>query len=148
MEKKKTKKQIEKESDIQKVVNHFFYTKGFTLDEIKESAKKKKIIYSRFTRPAKELIELAGSVKKAEEAISIVADWAKSRHLDYSIETVFKKWLELGKLKPKEIVKNPYYMNQPMVWSQTKRKWYVIDDNGEWLEYADKEDKIEWRIEK
>jgi hypothetical protein len=145
-EKKKTKE--EKESDIQKVVNHFFYSKGLTLDEIKKSAKKKKIIYSRFTRPAKQLIDLAGSVKKAEEAITTVADWAKSRNLDYSIETVFKKWLELGKLKPKEVIKKPYYMNQPMVWSQTKRKWFVIDDNGEWLEFADKEDKIEWKIQK
>ncbi len=138
---------MDKETDIQKVVNHFFETKGLTLDEIKESAKKKKIIYSRFTRPAKELIELAGSVPKAKEAITIVANWANSRKLDYSIETVFKKWLELDKLKPKEIVKKPYYNNQPMVWSQAKKKWYVIDDNGEWLEYADKENKIEWRIE-
>jgi len=147
MEKEKKTKE-EKETDIQQVVNHFFYTKGFSLDEIKESAKKKKIIYSRFTRPAKELIDLAGSVNKAKEAMTTVADWAKSRNLDYSIETVFKKWLELGKLKPKEIVKKPYYRNQPMIWSQTKRKWYVIDDGGEWLEYADKENKIEWRIEK
>ncbi len=138
---------MDKETDIQKVVNHFFETKGLTLDEIKESAKKRKIIYSRFTRPAKELIELAGSVQKAKEAITIVANWANSRKLDYSIETVFKKWLELDKLKPKEIVKKPYYNNQPMVWSQVKRKWYVIDDGGEWLEYADKENKIEWRIE-
>jgi len=138
---------MDKETDIQKVVNHFFETKGLTLDEIKESAKKKKIIYSRFTRPAKELIELAGSVPKAKEAITIVANWANSRKLDYSIETVLKKWLELDKLKPKEIVKKPYYNNQPMVWSQAKKKWYVIDDNGEWLEYADKEDKIEWKIE-
>lgn len=138
---------MNKETDIQKVVNHFFETKGLTLDEIKESAKKKKIIYSRFTRPAKELIELAGSVPKAKEAITIVANWANSRKLDYSIETVFKKWLELDKLKPKEIVKKPYYNNQPMVWSQAKKKWYVIDDSGEWLEYADKENKIEWRIE-
>ncbi len=138
---------MNKETDIQKVVNHFFETKGLTLDEIKESAKKKKIIYSRFTRPAKELIELAGSVSKAKEAITIVANWANSRKLDYSIETVFKKWLELDKLKPKEIVKKPYYNNQPMVWSQAKKKWYVIDDSGEWLEYADKENKIEWRIE-
>lgn len=143
---KKTKE--EKETDIQQVVNHFFYTKGFSLDEIKESAKKKKIIYSRFTRPAKELIDLAGSVEKAKEAMTTVANWAKSRDLDYSIETVFKKWLELGKLKPKEIVKKPYYRNQPMIWSQTKKKWYVIDDGGEWLEYADKENKIEWRIQK
>jgi hypothetical protein len=147
MEKEKKTKE-EKETDIQQVVNHFFYTKGFSLDEIKESAKKKKIIYSRFTRPAKELIDLAGSVNKAKEAMTTVANWAKSRNLDYSIETVFKKWLELGKLKPKEIVKKPYYRNQPMIWSQTKRKWYVIDDGGEWLEYADKENKIEWRIEK
>lgn len=137
-----------KENDIQQIVNHFFYSKGLTLDEIKESAKKKKIIYSRFTRPAKQLIDLAGSVSKAKEAITKVSNWAKSRNLDYSIETVFKKWLELDKLKPKEIVKKPYYMNQPMVWSQTKRKWFVIDDNGEWLEYADKESKIEWRVEK
>ncbi|HNY35698.1 MAG TPA: hypothetical protein PLD14_03150 [Candidatus Pacearchaeota archaeon] len=143
---KKTKE--EKETDIQQIVNHFFYTKGFSLDEIKESAKKKKIIYSRFTRPGKELLDLAGSVEKAKEAMTTVANWAKSRNLDYSIETVFKKWLELGKLKPKEIVKKPYYRNQPMIWSQTKRKWYVIDDGGEWLEYADKENKIEWRIEK
>lgn len=141
------KKQEKKETDIQEVVNHFFSTKGLSLEEIKEDAKKRKIIYSRYTRPAKELIELAGSVKKAKQAMTIVADWAKSRKLDYSIETVFKKWLELDKLKPKEIIKKPYYRNQPMVWSQTKRKWFVIDDGGEWLEFADKEDKIEWKQE-
>jgi hypothetical protein len=45
---------------------------------------------------------LAGSVEKAKEAIAKVAEWAKSRNLDYAIETVFKKWLELDKLKPKE----------------------------------------------
>jgi len=138
---------IKKETDIQEVVNHFFSTKGLSLEQIKEDAKKQKIIYSRYTRPAKELIELAGSVKKAKQAITIVANWAKSRKLDYSIETVFKKWLELDKLKPKEIIKKPYYRNQPMVWSQTKRKWFVIDDGGEWLEFADKEDKIEWKTE-
>ncbi|HNP79390.1 MAG TPA: hypothetical protein PKI00_00895 [Candidatus Pacearchaeota archaeon] len=140
-------KKEKKETDIQEVVNHFFSTKGLSLEQIKEDAKKRKIIYSRYTRPAKELIELAGSVKKAKQAMTIVADWAKSRKLDYSIETVFKKWLELDKLKPKEIIKKPYYRNQPMVWSQTKRKWFVIDDGGEWLEFADKEDKIEWKTE-
>lgn len=137
-----------KETDIQEVVNHYFFTKGLTLEEIKVDAKKQKIIYSRFTRPAKELIELAGSTKKAKSAISIVAEWANSRNLDYTIETVFKKWLELGRLKPKEIVKKPYFQNQPMVWSATKKKWFVIDDGGEWLEYAGKDNQIEWRVEK
>jgi hypothetical protein len=143
----KQEKKEKKETDIQSVINHFFYSKGLTIDEIKENSKKKKIIYSRFTRPAKELIELAGSVQEAKDAITIVAEWAKSRKLDYSIETVFKKWLELDKLKPKAIVKKPFFMNQPMVWSQTKKKWFVIDDGGEWLEFAGKENQIVWKTE-
>jgi len=135
-------------NDIQRIVNHYFYTKGLTLKEIKESAKKKKIIYSRHVRAAKQLLELAGPLKKAIGAIDKVAEWAKSRNLDYSIETVFKKWLELDRLKPKEIVKKPYYQGNPMVWSETKRKWYVIDEAGNWLEFAGKEEEIEWRIVK
>ncbi len=145
---KKKKEKEEKETAIQEIVNHYFYTKGLTLDEIKKDAKKKKIIYSRFTRPAKQLLELAGSVKKAKQAIDKVAKWAKSRNLDYAIETVFKKWLELDRLKPKEIVKKPFYREDPMVWSETKRRWYVIDENGRWLEFAGKEEDIEWRIVK
>jgi len=143
---KKTKKQIQEETVIQEIVNHYFYTKGLSLEQIKDNAKKKKIIYSRFTRPAKQLLELAGSVKKAKAAIDKVAEWAKSRNLDYAIETVFKKWLELDRLKPKEIVKKPYYQGDPMVWSEAKRKWYVINQEGDWLEFADKEETIEWRI--
>ena len=145
---KKTKKQIREETAIQKIVNHYFYSKGLSLEKIKEDAKKKRIIYSRFTKPAKQLLELAGSVRKAKKAIDKVAEWAKSRNLDYAIETVFKKWLELDRLKPKEIIKKPYYLNNPMVWSETKRKWYVISPEGDWLEFAGKEEEIEWRIVK
>jgi len=133
-------------NDIQRIVNHYFYTKGLTLKEIKKSAKKKKIVYSRHVRVAKQLLELAGSLKKAIGAIDRVAEWAKSRNLDYSIETVFKKWLELDRLRPKEIVKKPYYQSNPMVWSEIKKKWYVITPEGEWLEFAGKESDIEWRI--
>ena len=146
--KKKTEKKKREETAIQEIVNHYFYTKGLTLEQIKKDAKKKKIIYSRFTRPARQLLELAGSVKKAKQAIDKVAKWAKSRNLDYAIETVFKKWLELDRLKPKEVVKKPYYQGDPMVWSETKRKWYVIDENGRWLEFVGKEEEMEWRIVK
>lgn len=134
------------ETEIQLIVNYYFQTKGLTLDQIKDDAKKRKIIYSRYTRPARQLLELAGSVQKAREAINVVAEWANSRGLDYAIETVFKKWLELGRLKPKEIVKKPFYRDNPMVWSETKKKWYVIDESGLWLEFADKESEIEWKI--
>ncbi|MFH1462541.1 MAG: hypothetical protein ABIG08_02545 [bacterium] len=137
---------LEEETAVRQVVTYYFETKDLSLDELKRNAKKHKIIYSRFTKPAKQLIELAGSVEKAKYAIGKVAQWAKSRNLDYAIETVFKKWLELDRLKPKEIVKKPYYFGNPMVWSETKKKWYVIDQTGSWLEFADKENKIEWRI--
>jgi len=137
--------ELKKETAIRQVVTHYFKTKEISLEQLKKDAKKKKIIYSRFTKPAKQLLELAGSVKKAEEAINKVANWAKSRNLDYAIETVFKKWLELDRLKPKEVVKKPFFQGNQMIWSQTKRKWYVIDEYGEWLEFAGKKSDIEWR---
>jgi hypothetical protein len=136
---------LKEETAIRQIVTHYFETKGINLEQLKLAAKKKKIIYSRFTKPAKQLLDLAGSVEKAKEAMSKVAEWAKSRNLDYAIETVFKKWLELDRLKPKEIVKKPYFQGNPMVWSETKRKWYVIDEQGSWLEFAGKESDIEWR---
>jgi DNA polymerase (family 10) len=140
--------ELKEKTAIRQIVTHYFETKGLSLGELKRSAKKQKIIYSRFTKPAKQLLELTGSVEKAKEAIDKVAGWAKSRDLDYAIETVFKKWLELDRLKPKEIVKKPYYYGNPMVWSQTHKKWYVIDESGNWLEFAGKESEIEWRIVK
>jgi len=150
LKKKKIKyyEELKEKSALRQIITHYFKTKGLSLAELKKNAKKRKIVYSRFTKPAKQLLLLAGSVEKAKIAISKVAEWAKSRKLDYSIETVFKKWLELDKLKPKEIIKKPYYRNDPMVWSKTKKKWYVIDRDGNWLEFADRESKIEWRIVK
>jgi len=137
---------LEEETAIQQIIAHFFQSKGLGLQELKENAKKRKIIYSRFTKPAKQLLELAGSIEKAKSAIDTVAQWASTRKLDYAIETVFKKWLELDRLKPKEIVKKPFYKGDPMIWSETKKKWFVISKYGEWLEFADKQATIEWRV--
>lgn len=139
---------MKKETDIQKLVNHYFETKGLSLKEIKADAKKRKIIYSRYTRPAKDLLELAGSLRKAKSAMTKIAKWAQSRNLDYTIETVAKRWLELDKLKPKEIIKKPFYRGNPMVWSETKRMWFVVTKENDWLEFADEEDQIEWKVVK
>ena len=140
--------ELKEDTRIQQIITYFFETKGVSLKELKNNAKKRKIVYSRYTKPAKQLLELAGSIEKAKKAIKRVAEWANSRELDYTIETVFKKWLELDKLKPKEIVKKPFFRNMPMVWSEAKKKWFVIDRYGEWLEFAGKEDEIEWKIQK
>lgn len=137
--------ELKEKTKIREIVTFFFETKGIPLEKLKKLARKQKIIYARYTRPAKQLLELAGSVEKAKKAIQVVAEWAKTRGLDYTIETVFKKWLELDRLKPKEVVKKPYYQGNPMVWSQTKKKWYVISPEGEWLEFAGKESDIEWK---
>jgi len=142
----KAYEELLQETAVRQIITFYFETKGVGLQELKKDAKKRKIVYSRYTKPAKQLLELAGSVDKAKQAIKKVSEWAISRNLDYAIETVFKKWLELDRLKPKEIIKKPFYQNKPMVWSETKRKWYVISDDGDWLEFADKEDKMEWRI--
>ncbi|MDP6704416.1 MAG: hypothetical protein QF775_02940 [archaeon] len=144
----KPKKKKDQETDIQKVVNHYFSTKGLSIEEIKEDARKKKIVYSRYTRPAKELLELAGSVSNAKKAITTVAKWAQSRDLDYSIETVFKKWLEMDRLKPKEVIKKPFFRGDPMVWSQTELKWYVVTPEGDWLEFAGEEKDMDWKVVK
>lgn len=138
--------ELKEETAIRQIITHYFASKGLGLQELKENAKKRKIIYSRFTKPAKQLLELAGGVEKAKQAITKVADWANTRKLDYAIETVFKKWLELDRLRPKEIVKKPFYKGDPMVWSETKKKWYVISKYGEWLEYAGKMEDVEWKI--
>ncbi len=140
--------ELKEETAVRQIVTYYFKTKGLSLNEVKRSAKKRKIIYSRYTKPAKQLLELAGSIEKAKKAIDKVADWAKSRDLDYTIETVFKKWLELDRLKPKEIVKKPYYREDPMIWSESKKKWYVIDKDGTWLEFVGKKEDIEWKMEK
>ena len=137
---------LKEETAIRQVITYFFESKGLSLQELKENAKKRKIIYSRFTKPAKQLLDLAGSVEKAKSAINKVAQWANTRKLDYAIETVFKKWLELDRLKPKEIVKKPFYKGDQMIWSETKKKWFVISKYGQWLEFADKETTIEWKV--
>lgn len=138
--------ELKNETAIQNIIAYFFKSKGLSLQELKENAKKRKIIYSRFTKPAKQLLELAGTIEKAKEAIDKVALWASSRKLDYSIETVFKKWLELDTLKPKEIIKKPFYNGDPMIFSEAKKKWYVISKQGEWLLYAGRESEIEWKV--
>ncbi len=140
--------ELEEETAIRQIVTYYFKTKGISLNQLKKSAKKREIVYSRYTRPAKQLLELAGSLTKAKKAITKVAEWASSRNLDYTIETVFKKWLELDKLKPKERIKKPFYEGQPMVWSENYKKWYVITESNDWLEFVGDEKDIEWKEKK
>ncbi|MDP2664999.1 MAG: hypothetical protein Q8O97_03630 [bacterium] len=140
-------KELREKTVIRQVVTHFFETKGVSLEQLKRDARKGKIVYGRFAKAARELLDLTGSVQGAKDAITKVSEWARTRDLDYSLETVLKKWLELDTLKPKPVKKKAFFRGSPMIWSEQKKKWFVIED-GEWLEFADKESMIEWRIVK
>jgi len=80
---------------IQQIVNHYFFSLGLDLEEIKEQAKNGEINYPRHTRSAQQLLELAGSIEKAKESIDKLAKWADSNSLEYTLDTVIKKWLEI-----------------------------------------------------
>jgi len=113
---------------LQEVVNYFFELKGWANKE-KDFYAKNKIIYSRFVRPAKDLLELCeGDVASAKECLVKISTWAKSRDLDWSIETVFKKWYELDLLKPKE--KKPYWDGCRIFRKVENGKWWIVR-NGE-----------------
>ncbi len=139
--------ELKEKTMLRDIVTHYFETKGVSLEDLKRNARKQKIVYGRFAKAAKQLLELAGSVAKAKRALSIVAAWAKSNKLDYTIDTVFKRWPELEQLKPKELVKKPFYQGSPMVWVESKKKWFVVRGAGDWLEFAGDEKDIEWRQE-
>jgi len=50
-----------------------------------------------------------------------------------------------NKEKGRRIIKKPYFLGDPIVWSSIKRKWFVVDGYGEWREWAGEEKEIEWK---
>ena len=82
-------------SGVQEVVNHYFKLLGYSEQNIKDNSKEDKSFYVRHVKNAKDLIELSGGIEKAKQAISRMDDWANDRALDYNINTVIKKWLEI-----------------------------------------------------
>jgi hypothetical protein len=126
----------------QDVVNYFFELKGWA-NKDKDFYKKKKIIYARFLRPAKELLELCdGNLEEAKECLDKISKWATSHDLGWAIETVFKKWYELDYLKPKD--KKPY-IDGRRAFQKENGKWYLIEKNGEIKEYVGSLDKIDYK---
>src|SRR3989338_6265401 len=51
-------KELREKTVIRQVVTHFFETKGVSLEQLKRSARKKNIVYGRFAKSARELLDL------------------------------------------------------------------------------------------
>jgi hypothetical protein len=127
--------------DFQKLVDYFFELKGWANKE-KNFYKQERIVYARYIRPAKELMSLCEeNLDEAKMCLKKVSDWAQSRDLDWSIETIFKKWYDIDKLKPKE--KKSYYKGN-RVFEICGRK-FVLMPNGEKLEFAGSEKEITFK---
>ena len=110
-------------TSVQELVEYFFQLKGWV--------DKSRPIFSRFVRPAKDLLELCDdSIVGAKEKLDLTKRWADSAQLDWSIETVFKKWNDLAYL-PEAIEKNKKaYIGSDRAY-QKDDDWYVILPNGE-----------------
>lgn len=124
----KTVGQDKDKTNIQKVVDYFFELKGWANKE-KSFYASKSIVYGRFVKPAKDLLALCeGSVEESKFCLLKVSEWARSRDLEWGIETVFKKWYDIDALKPKE--KKPYYDNCRIFQKVEGGRWYIVRPDG------------------
>ncbi len=72
-------------------------------------------------------------------------DTKKNSNNNYKKETFISLNNLINDFKNGNSKLKPYYLGDPMVWKESEKRWYVIDKHNQWLKYADKESKIEWR---
>jgi len=126
---------------VQEVIQYFFSLKGWAY----KGTDSEKKLFRRYLRPAKDLLELCESdIPAAKECLDKISVWAKSRELDWSIETVFKKWYEIDLLKPKE--KKPHWDGCRIFQKVAGGRWWIVR-NGEILELGRglKPEEISWK---
>jgi hypothetical protein len=103
---------------VSELVEYFFSLKGW-------SSKDNGIVFKRYLRPAKDVLTLCeDDVQEAKFCLDKVSEWAKSRELDWTIETVIKKWYDVDALKPKD--KKAYYDNCRIFQKTQGGKWYIL----------------------
>ena len=85
---------IHNKTILQDLVNYFFTLKGWANKE-KEFYEKNKIVYARFTRPAKNLLKLCDNdLELAKKKLDEIKDWAESKNLEWGLETPIKRFFE------------------------------------------------------
>ena len=74
------------DTPLQQVVNHYLFLKDLDQEEV---------IYARYVKDAKEILDITNSIKKAKELLDRTKEWAESRGLEWGMETSVKRYLEL-----------------------------------------------------
>lgn len=91
--------QVNAKDNTKLLANYYLKLKGWDHQE-PDFYKQNGISYSRQLRAAKDILELAdGNLQVAKENLDKVKSWAAGNGLEWALETVTKKWLELDSLK-------------------------------------------------
>lgn len=93
------------------------------------------LIAKRFLRPAMEIYKAANlNIPFAKEKIRTLALWADSKKLDWSLETVLKRWLADNSIV--EEPKKAYIDGDPAIQDPITKRWRVKIHTGQWVDYV------------
>jgi len=82
---------------LHSIVKYFYCLKEWG-GESKDFYEEHKIVFKRFLRPARDLLELAkGDIELVKKKIRKIKEWAENRGLNWGLETVIKRWFEKEK---------------------------------------------------
>lgn len=114
-------------NDVGELVHFFFEKKGWAYTKDKAS------IFRRFLRTAKDIISIA-SLEEAKDKVSKVAKWADERDLDWTLDTVIKKWMDIDHLATQEKKKKAYIEGDRAY--EKNGEWFIINRSGEHVRYV------------
>jgi hypothetical protein len=134
--------EVAEKNSVHRIVDLFFELKGWS-QLPKEEFKKRKIVYGRHTKAAKDILSLSDDYYQfAEDRVRRVATWAGNNELEWGLDTVIKKWMEIDDL-PQEKKKKPVTEEGYSAYEK-QGKWFCIMPNGEHKEVLTQYNKIRY----
>jgi len=122
-----------------KLVESFFILKGWEYDKTKQA------LFRRHLRGAKDLLELCDEdINLATHKLNQIKYWADSKNLEWSIETVLKKWYDLDLLSVRVEAEKKSFIGNDRAYKNNKGRWHVILPNGEHKEYIGSLDALRY----
>jgi hypothetical protein len=95
----KTKEERQQINKVQELANFYLELKGWE-NEDREFYEENEISYPRICKRSKEILELTnGSLEEAKTKVEKIKKWADGNGLEWTLETVQKRWLEIDLLK-------------------------------------------------
>lgn len=108
----------------------------------KKPRKEINAVYPRYVLVLGQILDLAeNNLEFADDRMTRVATWAKNNNLDWSPETVIKKWLDIDDLAQEK--KKKAYVDNDRAY-QKGDEWWVILPNGEHKKYIGGLNKIRY----